>query len=459
MKAFRFFSLFQLVNLSLSIQLLIATSSAANHGDLVTDFNTDGTTNEADLLLLMQSSGSQKGDPDYKLLQDLDQDDDIDNFDLLLFIAAWKEDNQPRSPRTLADVYNLMGFEDFLNGTPWRLGCVTNEDGACDNVVRVVSAGPAITVKGRPAIPVTYGPENEAPWNTFYLDLENSLTILAADIDRPVTNLPGVSVQPQPLEMSGPVALIDSAMPTPGSRTVGSGTGSVVGDVILPPKLLGLFGMDDKIGPICEDCEFDCGCEIDNLCEELFSLLLVAAGHGSAQCVFLNLGKGNIAPITGTLEVSWEMIFDTGGLQFANLSYQFLGLRKFLALERLPELGDCLAEIEPNDDFDSAQFVPLNECVSGSAGIEDITADYFGFGIAPGEGGLLTVSVEYELGPGSFVSLVLYNQSQMPIQTMGLNGGTSFSFNPRSVEPGDGFFVSVSPDGFVDYEISIHVTQ
>jgi hypothetical protein len=69
------------------------------------------------------------------------------------------------------------------------------------------------------------------------------------------------------------------------------------------------------------------------------------------------------------------------------------------------------------------------------------------------------VSVEYELGPGSFVSLVLYNQSQMPIQTMGLNGGTSFSFNPRSVEPGEGFFVSVSPDGSVEYEISFIVTQ
>lgn len=440
------------------LMLLTANSTLANHGDLVTDFNTDGTTNEEDLLLLMESSGSQKGDPGYRLLQDLDQDDDVDNFDLLLFIAAWKEDNDPRAPMSLDQVFQLMGFDDFLNGTPWRLGCVNNQGDDCDEVVRVVSAGPATTLKGRPAIPVSYGPENESPWNTFYLDVENTLTILAADIERPVTNLPGFQVPPQPLEMSGAVPFIDSASPTPGTRTVGSGTGTVIGDVVLPPKLTGLFGMGEKIVPVCASCEFGCGCEIDNLCEVLFNLLLVAAGQGSAECVF-ELGKGNIAPITGTIEVAWEMIFDTGGLQFANLSYEFLGLKRFLALERLPDLGDCIAEEEPNDDFGTAQNVPINECASGTAGIADITSDYFEINIAPGQGGVLTVSVDYNLGPGSFVGLTLYNQSQTPIQSMGLNSGTNFTFNPRPVEPGEDFFVRVSPDGSVEYEISFNVTQ
>jgi hypothetical protein len=423
------------------------------------DFDHDGVIGESDLLLLMERTGANKGGPLYSFPYDLSQDDVIDDLDVLRFIREWKSLNPAPSPVTQEALRDSTGFNDLLAGQTWRLACLTDGATDCDEIVRVVSAGAPIQLGGREVVPIDYGPEGEAPWNRFYLDVTEGVSIAGIEITTPVTRLPGVTVPNQIFSLSGPVPMIEPGMVTPETAVVGSGTASATASISIPSKLRRFIPFSKGLFPNCDDCNFFCSCETRSFCENIFAIYTVATGHGRAVCEWLEVlnlkGNGPVGSGSGTVEIEWEILFDATGLRYANLSYTFLGLKKFLALERLPDLSDCLAESEPNDSLGFVQSLPLNECVTGMVGGGD-PGDYFRVSIDPFNEGSLVISLNHS---GQGATVTVYNQSQVPLQTREVSGSGNFSFNPINAQSGDDYLLGIVPDGSFSYDASFNVAK
>jgi hypothetical protein len=201
------------------------------------DFDGDGTVDSKDLLDFLDHSGPVKGESDYQIRYDLNNDDRIDDLDLVVFIDSWKRDVAPRTPISPDLLRTKLGIFEFepkdpddtdplLDPEVYSFDSVTLNEGGDplqNSLPAIVSVGAATGDDGRAIYPLLItketglGPYVAVLSATGPIMLDRFELLGQVPVDVPTGS---VFLQPQPFLLSQPMSLTPPDQVISGHTTI-----------------------------------------------------------------------------------------------------------------------------------------------------------------------------------------------------------------------------------------------
>ncbi|MCG3195596.1 MAG: hypothetical protein GHCLOJNM_00062 [bacterium] len=207
------------------------------------DLNLDGRIDDQDLLSLLDRFGAYIGQESYSVGHDLQSDGNIDGEDLLEFQYGWRGVATRSDPISTEEFLDRTGLND-LSGKTWRFKCLLGGSEDCLGEKRTVTGGGLTEINGRMVLPIIWGSGSGEPWAILYLTMEGDLGFLGVEKAGKPDLLPGLTLVPQTIGISGLIPWTTSETVYPGSPVVGNETASLTYSLVK--------GGDTPLDQVCE---------------------------------------------------------------------------------------------------------------------------------------------------------------------------------------------------------------